>query len=231
MRRGTRSATIGRDGYRQGKGSALSDIETIRLGDVAERVPGMTAATRDRLGCSADSSLPARFVSLDDFDDGLLRAVGSAYMREPPAPGSRAGRPGGRLLPGDLCFSRVGGRFAGLVQADFGKALCCSENIVAAHLNDDARPASAAIARWISLGAGGQMERISTVRGAAASWDAVSSILIPATLLRESRTSEAELAPAIAAYEGAVAALDEARAREAAARSELDSAVLRAVGR
>lgn len=211
----------------------MQGSEAVRLGDIAERVPGMTAATRTRLGSSPDASLPARFVSLEDFEDGLLKAEGSAYMEAPAAPGSAPGRRGGTLAPGDLCFSRVGGRFAGFVQDDFGKVLCCSENIVAAHLAESARPCAAALARWISMGAGGQMERVATARGRAACWEAIASILVPTAILPgDSGLPEPPaLAWALAAYDAAVRSLGKAAATASCSRSNLDSEILSALER
>lgn len=207
----------------------MSDASAIRLGDIAERVPGMTAASKARLGCAPDPSLPARFLSLEDFDNGMLRAVGGAYMDAPPAPGSARGRRTGRASAGDLCFSRVGGRFVGLIQDDFGKELSCSENIITAHLDDASRPAAAVIARWLALGAGGQMEKVTVARGSAASWDAIASILVPGSLLQSPPGSALE--EALKAYCSASGALGEAQRQMLYASLDLDAAVVQTAHR
>lgn len=207
----------------------MSDANAIRLGDIAERVPGMTAASKARLGCAPDPSLPARFLSLEDFDNGMLRAVGGAYMDAPPAPGSARGRRTGRASAGDLCFSRVGGRFVGLIQDDFGKELSCSENIITAHLDDASRPAAAVIARWLALGADGQMERVAVARGASASWDAIASILVPGSLLQSPPGSALE--EALKAYCSASGALGEAQRQMLYASLDLDAAVVQTAHR
>ena len=212
-----------------GREVALSDANAIRLGDIAERVPGMTAASKARLGCAPDPSLPARFLSLEDFDNGMLRAVGGAYMDAPPAPGSARGRRTGRASAGDLCFSRVGGRFVGLIQDDFGKELSCSENIITAHLDDASRPAAAVIARWLALGADGQMERVAVARGASASWDAIASILVPGSLLQSPPGSALE--EALKAYCSASGALGEAQRQMLYASLDLDAAVVQTAHR
>ena len=207
----------------------MSDASAIRLGDIAERVPGMTAASKARLGCAPDPSLPARFLSLEDFDNGMLRAVGGAYMDAPPAPGSARGRRTGRASAGDLCFSRVGGRFVGLIQDDFGKELSCSENIITAHLDDASRPAAAVIARWLALGADRQMERVAVARGASASWDAIASILVPGSLLQSPPGSA--LKEALKAYCSASGALGEAQRQMLYASLDLDAAVVQTAHR
>ena len=206
----------------------MSDASTIRLGDIAERVPGMTAASKARLGCAPNPALPARYLSLEDFENGLLRAVGGAYMDTPPAPGSTKGRKTGRASVGDLCFSRVGGRFVGLIQDDFGKELRCSENIITAHLDNVSRPAAAVIARWLALGAGGQMERIAVARGAAANWNAIASILVPSMLI-ESPQINSRIKMAVDNYLSAATGLGESQVREAEARTAIDSTVLSAI--
>lgn len=201
----------------------MPDANAIRLGDIAVRVPGMTAASKARLGCGPNPALPARFLSLEDFDNGLLRAIGGAYMDTLPAPGSSRGRKTGRASVGDLCFSRVGGKFVGLIQDDFGKELSCSENIIAAHLDDEHRPAAAVIARWLALGAGGQMEKVTVARGSAASWDAIASLLVPGSLLDIS--SNSALAEALKAYCSAAGELGDAQYWAEFASRDLDSAI------
>ena len=151
-------------------------------------------------------------------------------MDTPPAPGSTKGRRTGRASAGDLCFSRVGGRFVGLIQDDFGKELRCSENIITAHLDNVSRPAAAVIARWLTLGADGQMERVAVVRGAAASWNAIASILVPSMLIENPQTNP-EIKMAVDSYLSAATALGESQVREAEARAAVDSAVLSAIHR
>lgn len=207
----------------------MPDANAIRLGDIAVRVPGMTAASKARLGCGPNPALPARFLSLEDFDNGLLRAVGGAYMDTLPAPGSSRGRKTGRASVGDLCFSRVGGKFVGLIQDDFGKELSCSENIIAAHLDDEHRPAAAVIARWLALGAGGQMEKVTVARGSAASWDAIASILVPGSLLQSPPGSALE--EALKGYCSASGALGEAQRQMLYASLDLDAAVMQTAHR